>query len=172
MRVFTETQRFNQIWLWVLLLFVDGMMLYKLYPVLIQHGGINPNLNNGTLISLITAPIVLVLVNAFIFMIRLDTKYDNNGITYRFWPVMQSYKTIKLNEIKSYEVKDINPLLSFGGWGFRRRIGKLLLNTRGKYGIEIQRHEGIKITLGTQQLESVKEVMNYLMSENLNESNG
>ena len=168
MRVFTETQRFNQVWLWIILLGVDGFMLHKLYPALLNAS----ELDESAWISLIMAPIVLVLVNVFIFIIRLDTKYDNDGITYRFWPVMLSYKTIKIEDIKSYEVKNINPLFTFGGWGYRRRIGKLLLNTRGKYGIEIQRNEGITLTLGTQKPESVKEVMKYLMETKSNSING
>lgn len=172
MRVFTETQRFNQIWLWVILLGVDALMLHKLYPALIQIGETNSEMDSGTIISLIMAPTVLILINIFIFIIRLDTKYDSDGITYRFWPVMFSYKTIKLEDIESYKVKNINPIFTFGGWGYRRRIGKLLLNTRGKYGIEIKRKEGITITLGTQKPESIKEVMNYLMESKSISVNG
>ncbi|MTI39794.1 hypothetical protein [Fulvivirga lutimaris] len=167
MRSFTERQRFDQPWLWVVLIGVDILVVYQLY------NDYQANINqNSSYLSYALGIGIITLMTVLIFSIRLETRYDKLGVTYRFFPIMLNHKIIPLNQITSYVVKDIHPLTSFGGWGYKWSVGKLLLNTHGNYGIVINRKEGQQITLGTQQPEEIKEVMRYLFKEDKEEHYG
>ena len=167
MRSFSEEQRFNQPLIWIVLLSVDMFVLYQLYNAYVSAAE-----QKISYLPYVSSIIIISLITLLIFFIRLDTKYNERGITYRFHPLMWKYKNIPIDQINTYVVKDIHPLTTFGGWGYRWRPGKLLLNTRGDYGIVINRTQGKQITLGTQQPEKVKEVMRHLIKKEQEEHYG
>ena len=164
MRSFNESQRFNQPFFWIILVGIDILVLFQLYNMF--EAAVQENISYMPYVSSV---IIISLFTLLFYSIKLETQYDERGITYRFYPIMFNYKNIPISQITSYEVKDIHPLSNFGGWGYRWKPNKLLLNTRGDYGIVFNRTEGKQITLGTQQPEKVKEVMRHLIKKEKDE---
>ncbi|MCX6176535.1 MAG: hypothetical protein NTZ00_04085 [Bacteroidetes bacterium] len=98
----------------------------------------------------------LVIVGAigiFIFAIKLKVNINAEGISYQFPPFHNKPNLLSWEKIESIELKKINPLKEFGGWGLR--YGKLgtAYTTRGRYILHIKLHSGIPINLTIAQPE-------------------
>lgn len=144
MKVFTEEQKFTQIWLHILLFVEIAIAFYLLF-----NNWSNNSKNNY---SLIIALCIVFIVHLLIYHINLTTKIDNNGITFRFIPFLAS-RTIQWNEIEKAYVRTYNPILEYGGWGIRYTFGSKgkAYNIKGDKGVQIVLKNGKKILIGTQK---------------------
>jgi hypothetical protein len=101
---------------------------------------------------------ILFLILLFIIfkVFRLDTKYNNNGISYRFFPWHFKDKVIKWTDIESVTFKSIRPLRDFGGYGIRFRYNTWAYIVKGNQAIEIKcKNKAHLILLGIQNKERV-----------------
>ncbi|MDQ1088365.1 hypothetical protein [Siphonobacter sp. SORGH_AS_1065] len=80
---FTERQRFNQWWLWLILLGINGLFSFGVFKQVIGGHlfGDKPMSNTGLLI---TMGLIIVLTLLFISF-RLDTIIKKDGIHVRFF---------------------------------------------------------------------------------------
>ena len=77
--LFSERQRFRQIWIWLFLLLLNGYFLFKLF----NHPADSQPFNNHFL-----PPAIVMLLVTFLFVvIRLDTQIRQDGVYVRFFPV-------------------------------------------------------------------------------------
>ncbi|MFS4417669.1 hypothetical protein [Maribacter sp. 2307ULW6-5] len=156
MRVFEETQRFTQWWLWLLLAVVSLAVLLPPLSQLAQTGNTDlRDLDTGYWIGLGTMALVVLL---FVFM-KLHTKIDEHGLSYQFFPIHLRPKTLTWKEVDTIGVRTYKPLLEFGGWGYRiGRSGKAL-NVKGNKGIQIKLKNGDSLLIGTQKMEEVRLIL-------------
>lgn len=165
MRVFVEKQRFTQWWLWLL---IATILLVVLVPTMVKTVE-NKNIsllfeNAGFLIGTTT----LFLVSAFLMYCTLKTKIDETGITYQFIPFHLNKKGIYWSEVKKVYVRRYNPLLEYGGWGYRIGKSGKAYNAKGNQGIQLELKNGKKLLLGTQKPKEAQQVIDrYFNNEGI-----
>lgn len=153
---FSETQRFNQWWIALILIGVNSIFLFGVYwQVVAGHTfGDNPMSDTGILIS--TG--ILLLLTAGFYAMRMDTVVDRDGIAVRFVPFHMQYKRLAWSDLAKAEVRTYNAFGEYGGWGLRlggRNAGNAYC-VRGNKGLQLTLANGKKLLIGTQQPEAVE----------------
>ncbi len=162
--IFKETQKFTQIWLWLIVLIIVGISLWGIIQQIFFEipFGNNPVSNQALwFYGLIPLIIVLLFVN-----LRLQTLVKRDGIYVRFFPFIIKFKRIKIGEIKSFEIRKYNPLKEYGGWGIRfggRKVGKAY-NVKGNIGMQFEFTNGKKLLIGTQKPDEFLEAVEKIKS--------
>ena len=159
---FSEEQKFNQWWIWFILLAISGVWIWQVVQQIFM----------GIPFGDKPAPdIVVALIGFFpaftIWLFRaltLVTSIDETGISYRFKPFQRKPKTIKPGEIARFEVKKYNPIMDYGGWGIRLGSTKKgnAYNVKGNMGVLFEFKNGKRFMLGTQNPESIRSALNKL----------
>ena len=157
---FSETQRFKQWWLWVILIGVNALMFYGLITQVVNGNtfGNNPATNNQLLIG--TG--VSLVITFFILSFQLETQIKKNGIYVRLFPLQISYRFFSWNSLLKCYVKKYNPIKEYGGWGLRFGLfGKgTAYNISGDEGLQLEFTNGKKLLIGTQKPEELSEAIN------------
>jgi len=138
-KVFIESQRFNQWWLWALLLGIFGVGCYGLIQQLILEVpfGSKP-MNDTGVIGFCFFNLGMIL---FFRWMRLDTRINSEDLYMRFVP----FKT----KCHSWFV---------GGWGIRLFTPYgTVYNMRGAKGLAIRLKTGKKFLIGSQRVDELKE---------------
>lgn len=161
-KLFIERQYFRQIWLWLLLLGLNGFFMYGLVSQVIfgQTFGDKPMGNTGLIITAIS----FLLVTLLFLLLRLDTEIKSNGIYYRFYPFQLSYKQISWDRISKSFVRQYSPLTEYGGWGIRISIfgSGRAFNVSGNKGLQLIYDNNKKLLIGTQRPEEIEKVLKEL----------
>ena len=146
--IFIEEQRFNQWWLWTILL---GSMLISLYTVSQKE--------NMTLSDYAIPGSIFLVVLLLIYSCKLKTRIDEKGIHLQFFPFHLKTVSYPWNELYNVEVLKYSPIMDYGGWGLRiSRKGKAF-NVKGDVGIKIQTADGKTRMIGTQDGENAKQAI-------------
>lgn len=151
--LFTESQRFSQTWLWLILastMLIPVLGLYQQMVVGVPFGN-NPMSNVGLVVMLLFEAGLLY----FFWSIRLNTEIDKQEIRFAFRPFTR--RSILWSDVKTAQVVNYGFV---GGWGVRYSgsYGKIY-NVNGKFGLALELKSGEKICIGTQQQEELKEVL-------------
>ena len=120
---FRETQKFQQLWIWVIILpiavFLAGFFGYAMFEQLILHQpfGSRPMPDIGlAIVGTIMILFGIGLVYLFSVM-RLETEVRGDGVDIKFFPL--AHQKIPFNEIRNPEVVAYHPIRNYGGWGIR-----------------------------------------------------
>jgi hypothetical protein len=151
--VFTEEQRFSQSWLWIIMIAsLIGMSLAFAQEF---------NTSANYLLTMAFGYGITLLVMLFIWQMKLETRIDEEGIHYRFSPLIRKQKSFPWNKIERAEVIQYAPLRDYGGWGYRLSLGSKgrAVNVKGNMGLKLHFKEGKPILIGTQEPEAVKAVI-------------
>lgn len=157
--LFSEKQRFRQIWIWGLFALIIGAFLFEIIRSLVSSKPLPEEP-----VSFIIPAIVLILVFALIFIIRLETVIKEDGIYYKFYPLHVKYQSIPWNRISRCFVRKYKPILEYGGWGFRMGVfgSGGALNISGNQGLQIVYDDGKKLLIGTQKRDEMETVLRKL----------
>jgi hypothetical protein len=140
--VFKESQRFNQPWIWVILLGVTGISFY---------GIITQSIGGWDVII----PIIIIGLVIMLFVnMQLKTRIDENGLTYSFFPLI-GVRKYSMDQIEDLELIEYNSLLKFGGWGIRYNFNMWAYNLGGRHGLIVKTKEK-KILIGTKKPKEMK----------------
>ena len=71
----------------------------------------------GIALGLVAGTMAIVLI--LLFKIKLETRIDSYGISFRYSPFVRNRKKLTKSQIKSREVRQYQPLLDYGGWGIK-----------------------------------------------------
>lgn len=157
--LFQEKQRFNQWWLWLLLIGLTLIPFYGVYQQFLrgQPAGDKPMPDWG----LIAFLLFMLLFLLFFWLMQLSTTITDKAIHFRFFPFTN--QQINWEGIRAAEVVDYGFV---GGWGVR--IGTkygTIYNTSGKIGLALYLKNGKKICVGTQEESRLKKVLAELRRE-------
>lgn len=157
--LFSESQRFKQWWLWLILLGVNILFMYGIYQQVIlgKPFGDNPG-SNGMLISTF---LITVFTTVFIGVIRLDTEIKSEGVYVRFFPVQIKFRFFPWNSITKSYIRYYNAIAEYGGWGFRIGIfgrGRAF-NISGNMGLQLEFDNNKKLLIGTRNAEELQKVL-------------
>lgn len=160
---YKEEQKFNQFWIWLIMLFIGGLWIWQLVQQVFMDipFGTDP------------APDIVVILMGFfplggILLFRLltlETEINDSGVYYRFKPFQHKPKIIKPEDILHYEVKKYRPIIDYGGWGVRYGSSKngKAYNVSGNIGVLFEFKNGKKFMLGTQNPEPIRSALEKLM---------
>ena len=158
MKIFKEEQRFNQIWLILLIL----VSLLVPIGIIIKEYIKDPS--SLTTTELITIIGIMIVASGIIFVFKLTTRIDEEGVHYKFFPFHWNFKVITWNEIKNIYVRKYYPLSEYGGWGLKS--GAIWNNSKGKainvsgdIGIQLVLKNGKKLLIGTQKQHEAENVI-------------
>lgn len=152
MKVYEEQQRFNQWWLWLIVLGLLVFMAFAfLQQVLLGTPVGEQNMSNWTL------AFFFIFFLAFTFTLSrliLRTEIDKEKIHFNYGPFGKH--TYRWEEIRKVQVIDYGMV----GYGFRKtRDHGTVYNVRGRQGLEITFKEDKKVTIGTQKPEQLRQFL-------------
>lgn len=158
---FNERQYFRKWWFLLILILVMGGSVFAMIQQVVfdQPFGNNPMSNSGFIVLML----LLVFLFGSILMMRLETNIDEKGIRFGFYPFQKKGKFYAWNEIAEISVVKYNPLIDYGGWGWRISMtGKgQAYNVSGNKGIFIVLKSGKQRLVGTQIPEEVTKIINH-----------
>jgi hypothetical protein len=154
--IFKEKQKFNQPWLWILLIII-GILVYGLfgfafYKQIIQDQpfGNHPMTNSAFIIF----SVFILSITSLIFLLfafgNLTTMIDKNEISLRFFPFHLSFRKYPWSTIERFEIITYKPISEYGGWGIRYGNKGKAYNVRGDIGLQLYFINGKRILIGTQ----------------------
>lgn len=147
-RTFEETQRFSQIWLWIVIIGMSIVIILQVPLDIIRQSGSEP-MSATNIIILIISLLFVIGINVLFFVARLKTKINDDGIEITFIPFFTKPKSFPWDEIKEAYVRKYKPLWEYGGWGVRIRWNSRAYNTSGNMGLQLIMQNGKKILIGT-----------------------
>jgi hypothetical protein len=171
MKVFKESQRFNQ---WWLILFGLITVIFIGLGFVSEYNDSGGNLSNDQLISMIISGSLMVIVFLLIGFIRLKTKIDENGITYQFTPFHFTPRIIPWSDLSKCYIRKYSPITEYGGWGIRGLQRKgfwdfgnkgMAYNIKGDMGIQLEFKDGGKLLIGTQDPDKAKKTIQTYISK-------
>ena len=173
--LFKEEQKFGPMMQLVLLpgliftLVIFGIGFYKqLY--LGEPWGNEPMSDTGLIVTFIIVLIFLTGLSLLFLKMKLITEIRNDGIYFKYPPIMNKYKIIKPDLIERFEVRKYNAFREYGGYGIKgvkhkRRIRSkgIAYNVSGNTGLQLYLKDGKKILIGTQRGEAIRYAMDKMM---------
>jgi hypothetical protein len=166
--LFKETQQFRQWWYIMLILAatipVMVMCIYTLYMQIVKGIQIGDSpAPNAILVVVFFAVCIALWVN---FSLKLEVWIDQDGIHYRFFPLILKNKLISKAEIQRYEIRKYRPIIDYGGWGIRYGLGMKwgkAYNVSGNIGLQLYLTNGKKVLFGTQRSQAIIYAMDEIM---------
>lgn len=154
--LFTESQRFNQWWIWLIVIFACGVpfIIFVQQIILGKKVGDHPMSDTAVMLSLIIPLIFIVLF----YSMQLKTSITREALSFRFVPFVN--RTIPFTEIESFKVINYGFV---GGWGIRftMKYGTVY-NIRGNKGLHIKLKNGKQLIIGTQKPEELEKIINQI----------
>jgi hypothetical protein len=156
--IFSETQRFRQWWLMLILIGSDiGFAVAIFFTVTAKDFDAN---DISQFLPLVIGMMAVNLVTAFVIILRLETKISDEGIEVRMFPF--AVKRYSWDKISKCFVRTYSPLTEFGGWGIRGRSDNRALNVSGSEGLQLKFKDGNSLLIGTQKGEEIKQALTQL----------
>lgn len=144
---FAERQKFNAWWVSILNVFLLLLVGYTCYELLAMGAGWTAYL----------APMGLLLLIIGTASVTLRTQISDSEIVVGFSPLLR--KRIARQTIAAAYVRTYDPILEYGGWGWRRGPNGTAFNTMGNRGLQLELKSGQRILVGTQQPVLLQQVM-------------
>ena len=153
--IFKEIQKFRQWWLWLLLVYVAGDVLWITFKTLRANETFTLE-STGTPLLLLLIPIIAML---FILSAKLETEITGAGIYVRFFPIHRRFRFYPWSIIDQAYVRTYKPLLEYGGWGLRGLGSKRAINVSGNKGLQLVLQNGDRLLIGTRRMQEVEAVL-------------
>ena len=149
---YTEIQKFNQWWLWILLLAVLGLPVYGMFQQIIlgKPFGSKPMSDLGLVLFFVGT---LLLIGLFWYL-QLRTEIDETGIRFRLRPI--SSEVFTWDQIEHVEI------ITYGFVGYGLRFSSkygTVYNTSGNRGLSIRLKSGGRFVIGTQKPEGLEKTL-------------
>ena len=166
--LFKEEQQFRQWWHIVLILAatVPAMItcIYTLYQQIVV--GVQVGDSPAPNVVMIIVFIVLGVVLWVYFSLKLEVWIDQDGIHYRFFPLVFKNQFISKEQIQRFEIRKYKPIIDYGGWGVRRGFGRRwqrAYNVSGNIGLQLYLINEKKVLFGTQRSQAIMYAMEEMM---------
>jgi hypothetical protein len=160
--LFTEKQRFNQWWLWLILLGINGIFIFGVYIQIIgkQQFGDKPMSN----VALLITTGILLLLTILFANFRLETIIKNDGIAIRFFPFHLKFKIYNWDQFTKSFVREYSPITEYGGWGLRKGLfgNGTAYNISGNKGLQLEFTDNKKLLIGTNKPDQLTETLNKI----------
>ena len=116
------------------------------------------------IIALLGVFSIMALAMGLLFNLKLETRIDEEGIHYRYFPFIK-WRLINKAAIKEASVIKFNPMSDHGGWGVKGNSTTKAYTILGETGLSIDIGEKKKILLGTQKPKELADFIENWMEE-------
>ncbi len=146
---FYEEQRFRQPLLLILICFLVAMSWYAFIQQIINGKPFGTNPAPDAVVWGLWALFGIVFP-LFFLALKMTTEVRQDTVCIRFVPGHR--RVIRLEEIKTVEVREYRPLRDYGGWGIRysAKLG-MAYNVSGKKGVQLELASGKRILIGSEE---------------------
>jgi hypothetical protein len=161
MKTFEENQTFVKTPIFgLLILFYMGILFYQIFQYYQTE-------SEELWWSITITSFVFSITTVLFILMKLSFKIEPSGVSFKYVPFINTYRKISFDEMVSIEVKRINPLIEFGGWGYRFNLfkKKTLLNIWGRYVVEIVLKSGKTWVIGTQQPDLATKILENIKNK-------
>ena len=153
-----ETQRFDQVWIWLLLSAIAVITIGNLVFGMYQEFVLGKPFSHGEFLSKGTWLMIWIIgVGATIGPIlllwsaRLVTNVGPRHLTVRFAPFHRRPRDIDLDDVSSVEAVSYSALREHGGWGLRVTRHGRAYTVRGNRGVRLTFRDGKQLLIGSQR---------------------
>jgi hypothetical protein len=162
--IFTEEQRFGQIWLWLVLIGMDVAYFTMFFA---QFFGPVPLRPSGPVDLLVMGLVALLClgITALFVSLKLTTRVTSQGISVQFKPLHRKPVIFPFSDISEYSVRTYRPIMEYGGWGIKRGSGGLAYNVSGNKGLQLVLKDGKRILIGTQKPEQLGTILDSALKQ-------
>ncbi len=151
MEAYKEVQKFNQLWIWLPLATTSIISFVLLFTI-----------PGDTWDSRIAAILIVAFVILLLTTLRLKTRIDEKGVSFTYPPFMRKGRSFSWDEIQLAYTRKYNPLLEYGGWGYKGRKGNKAFNVSGSEGLQLEFKDGTKVLIGSQNIKGINQYLTYL----------
>lgn len=155
--LFSETQKFRQWWLWVILIGINALLLYGVYQQVLKGQTFGSKPASNTELLVITG--ITLLLTIFILFIRLDTYIKEDGVYVKFFPLHVKARHYSWPQLSKCYVRKYSPIREFGGWGLRIGLFGKAYNISGNQGLQLEFADDRKLLIGTQKSKQLTEAL-------------
>lgn len=153
-QVFNEEQTYRGTWVMYLILLLELPTLILLLVLFFQA---EEKSEMGTALIVVVSSLFLIFL--LIFNLKLETRIDDYGLSYRYFPFIRNWRKIEKSQILSIGVINYSPITDYGGWGLKGNKTAKAYSILGDEGVLIDIGEKKKIMIGTSK---AKELRTYL----------
>lgn len=154
--VFNEEQTYRGTWVIYLLILIELPTLILLLVLLFNS---KDKSEMGLVLALVLGTLGFVLL--LILNLKLETRIDQSGVSFRYFPFIQSWRKFPKETIQSISVINYSPITDYGGWGFKGNKTTKAYSILGDRGLLLDVGEKKKIMIGTLK---AKELEAYLIN--------
>jgi len=162
--IFEEIQRFNQRWLWILLILssVIGLSIFA-YGVIEQivfqrPWGERPMSDTALLLTSAGMAVFIIFMLYMFYTLRLITRVEPKGIFVRFYPFPGSL--LSFADVESCQARTYRPLYEYGGWGIKYGRSGKAYNISGDRGAQLVMKNSKRILIGSQRADELANTIN------------
>jgi Family of unknown function (DUF6141) len=146
---FDETQKFSQTLIWIILFIALGISFVSLYLLVTSFMDGTLQIPAITFVAFLIPFLIVPIIMYIIYSAKLETNVEEDGLIYRFFPLIRSSKKILWEDIEKMEIITYRPLLDYGGYGIRWGTKGKAINVSGDKGLQIIFKDGKKLLIGT-----------------------
>jgi len=154
--VFIEEQTYRGTWVIYLLLLIE---LPTLVLILVLLFNSEDKSEIGFTLAFVISTLGLVFL--LIVNLKMETRIDTYGVSFRYFPFIRSWRKFPKGTIQSISVINYSPITDYGGWGFKGNKTTKAYSILGEQGLLLNIGEKKKIMIGTLK---AKELEAYLIN--------
>ena len=172
--VFYERQRFSQSWAILIIGLVNALFIFGCIMQLGMGKSWGNHPMDNTMLIIVTAIVTLLTIS--FFFSGLDTVINKEGVYFKLFPFCWKYKSFPWDMVSKAYVRKYNPILEYGGWGIRYRIGGIRFNSgeigrskmniayniSGNMGLQLELANGKRVLIGTRKPAEMEDVLQKL----------
>lgn len=136
-----------------------GITLMTLLPILVFY-----EKQDGWIVWLVVGG-TLLFTGGLLFSMKQTVRIDEGGIHFKQTPLLNKFKTMPWTTIQNWELRKINALTDFGGWGIRYTGSKTGYIMEGDYGLELGTGAKKKTVLSIKNRGEVERLMQQYTKE-------
>lgn len=142
--MFTDKQKFKNIWIWILMILVNILMGYNMVMQLIFEVpmGDRPTPDFVLVIIFLVPFAILILIK----VMYLKVVISQEEVIIRYFPFVKT--VIPMKKIKCITVQEYSALRDYGGWGIRYGIKGRAYIIHGSKGLNLDLINGENILVG------------------------
>ncbi|REG90513.1 hypothetical protein [Algoriphagus antarcticus] len=159
-RIFKESQTYIGSWVMYFIILAE-------VPILILLTVLYANSDDKQEMAIALGVILgtMILVFILIFNLKLETRIDDNSISFRYFPFIRKWRQFPKDTIKSYKVIKYSPITDYGGWGFKGNKTTKAYSVLGDEGLLMDLGKKKKLLIGTMKSKELTDFMENWMEE-------
>ena len=150
---YTETQKFRQTWIKALIFIITAIAWYAFIQQILMGKSFGDQPSPDLMIIIIFIVIGLGLPLMFYYL-KMVTIVNDREILIRFIPFYK--KPIRMENIKSWQVRQYRPFRDYGGWGIRwSPTNGMAYIVSGNKGVQLVLINNKKVLIGSDKPEEL-----------------